>query len=83
MPRKTKKTKSGPYSRPKGTRDIRGNEFYTYQGFFEKASDIAHYYGFKPIETPILEREGVFTSGVGANTDIIEKEMYTLRVKKR
>jgi len=62
-------------------RDILGADFYTYQGFFEKASEIAMYYGFRPIETPMLERENVFTSGVGKETDIVEKEMYTLRVR--
>jgi histidyl-tRNA synthetase len=69
-------------TRPRGTRDIAGSSFYMYQGFFEKAADVAHYYGFTPIHTPIFEKEGVFTSGVGEHTDIIEKEMYTLRVKR-
>jgi len=62
-------------------KDIIDTEYYQYQGFFEKAAEVAVYYGFKPIETPILEKEGVFTSGVGEGTDIIEKEMYTLRTK--
>lgn len=62
-------------------KDIIDSEYYQYQGFFEKAAEVAVYYGFKPIETPILEKEGVFTSGVGEGTDIIEKEMYTLRTK--
>lgn len=65
----------------KGMRDIIGDEYYSYQGFFEKAAEIAIYYGFKPIETPILEREEVFVAGVGEGTDIIEKEMYRLRTK--
>lgn len=62
-------------------RDIIDSEYYQYQGFFEKAAEVSVYYGFKPIETPILEKEGVFTSGVGEGTDIIEKETYTLRTK--
>lgn len=62
-------------------RDVIDSEYYQYQGFFEKAAEVAVYYGFKPIETPILEKEGVFTSGVGEGTDIIEKETYTLRTK--
>jgi len=74
-------TKIKRISRPKGMRDLIGDEFYKFQGFFEKAEEIAIYYGFKPIETPILEKKEVFTSGIGTDTDIIEKEMYTLRTK--
>lgn len=66
---------------PKGMRDIMDEEYYLFQGFFEKAQEISLYYGFKPIETPILEHEHVFTSGVGEGTDIVDKEMYSLRTK--
>ncbi len=62
-------------------RDIIGDDYYKFQGFFEKAQEVAVYYGFKPIETPILEQDEVFTSGIGAGTDIVDKEMYTLRTK--
>ena len=61
--------------------DLIGEEFYKYQGFFDKASEVAVYYGFKPIATPILEREDVFTSSLGEGTDIRDKEMYTLKTK--
>lgn len=66
---------------PKGMRDIMGEEYYRLQGLFEKAQEIAVYYGFKPIETPILEHEELFARGVGETTDIVEKEMYTLKTK--
>jgi len=56
---KTKKTKKHDknFSSPKGMRDIMNQEYYNFQGFFEKAQEVAVYYGFKPIETPILEHE--------------------------
>lgn len=66
---------------PKGMRDIIGEDYYKFQGLFEKAQEVAVYYGFKPIETPILEHEHVFTSAVGVGTDIIDKEMYTLKTR--
>ena len=80
---KTKKTKTEKkdFSSPKGMRDIMKEEYYSFQGFFEKAQEVAVYYGFKPIETPILEHEEIFTSGIGEGTDIIDKEMYTLKTK--
>ncbi len=77
----TAKKPTGDLAAPKGMRDIMGDEYYIFQGFFEKAQEIAMYYGFKPIETPMLEHEHVFTSGVGEGTDIVDKEMYTLRTK--
>lgn len=78
---KTKSGKKEPFSTPRGMRDLFDHDFYQFQGFFEKAAEVAVYYGFKPIETPMLEHEGVFTSGIGEGTDVIDKEMYTLRTK--
>ncbi len=68
-------------STPKGMRDIMNEEYYNFQGFFEKAQEIAVYYGFKPIETPIMEFEEVFSKGVGEGTDIVDKEIYSLKTK--
>jgi len=76
-----KKTNKEPLIAVKGMRDIIDNDYYQFQGFFEKAQEVAIYYGFKPIETPIVEHEGVFTSSIGIGTDIIDKEMYTLKTK--
>ncbi len=76
-----KKESKGQLTAPKGMRDIEGDDYYKYQGLFEKAQEVAIYYGFKPIELPILEKEEVFTTGVGVGTDIVDKEMYTLRTK--
>lgn len=75
------KNKISDLSSPKGMRDIVNEEYYNFQGFFEKAQEVAVYYGFKPIDTPILEHEEVFTGGIGEGTDIIDKEMYTLKTK--
>lgn len=76
-----KKARTGELAAPKGMRDIMGEDFYLFQGFFEKAQEVAMYFGFKPIETPMLEQEDIFTSGIGEGTDIIDKEMYSLRTK--
>ncbi|OGZ17038.1 MAG: histidine--tRNA ligase [Candidatus Lloydbacteria bacterium RIFCSPLOWO2_12_FULL_51_9] len=81
MIKKQKSEKGELYTRAKGMRDITGDAFYALQGFFEKAAEVAVYYGFKPIHTPILEKEALFTSGVGEGTDIVEKELYSLKTK--
>ena len=81
----TKKPKEGNKNKeiasPKGMRDIMDEEFYAFQGFFEKAQEVAVYYGFRPIETPIMESEDIFTSSIGKGTDVIDKEMYSLKTK--
>jgi len=75
------KNRTADASSPKGMRDLLNEEYYSFQGFFEKAQEVAVYYGFKPIETPMLEHEEVFTRSIGKGTDIIDKEMYTLKTK--
>jgi histidyl-tRNA synthetase len=73
--------KSQELASPKGMRDIIGDDYYKFQGFFEKAQEVAVYYGFKPIATPILEYEETFTTAIGVGTDAIDKEMYSLKTK--
>lgn len=55
------------------------------QGYWEKIGQVikksAETYGFGRIETPILEDADLFVKGTGAYTDIVEKEMFTLRTK--
>ncbi|MEI6280591.1 MAG: histidine--tRNA ligase [bacterium] len=77
----TGKNKGIEIASPKGMRDLMNEEYYSFQGFFEKAQEVAVYYGFKPIDTPILEQENIFTGTIGEGTDIIDKEMYTLKTK--
>lgn len=81
MQKSVKSARKEPFATPKGTRDIYGSNYYLFQGFFEKAQEVAIYYGFQPIETPILEHEDLFKTSIGEGTDIIDKEMYTLRTK--
>ncbi len=78
---KQKKIKTENVSSPKGMRDLMNEEYYAFQGFFEKAQEVAVYYGFKPISTHILENEEIFTGSIGEGTDIVDKEMYTLKTK--
>ncbi len=80
-PAKKPAPKTGELAAPKGMRDLINEEYYLFQGFFEKAQEVAMYYGFKPIETPMLEQDFIFSSGIGAGTDVVDKEMYTLRTK--
>jgi histidyl-tRNA synthetase len=78
---KSTKNKNKEIASPRGMRDIMNETYYHFQGFFEKAQEVAVYYGFKPIDTPMLEHQDIFTSSIGEGTDIIDKEMYTLKTK--
>jgi histidyl-tRNA synthetase len=80
-PPKVKKEVKDTFQTPKGMRDILTDEYFAYQGFYEKAQEVALYYGFNPIETPHMEFEEVFTRSVGEYTDMAQKEMYTLKTK--
>ncbi len=79
--KKENKKRPEDISSPKGMRDLMNEEYYNFQGFFEKAQEVAIYYGFKPIETPILEHEELITGGIGEGTDIVDKEIYNLKTK--
>jgi histidyl-tRNA synthetase len=78
---KTGNVSKEPPASLKGMRDIVADDYYQYQGMFEKAQEVALYYGFKPIELPILERTEVFTGSIGEGTDIVDKEMYSFRTR--
>lgn len=70
-----------PITSLKGMSDIFAEKYYQYQGMFEKAQEVAEYYGFKPLETPALEREEVFVRSIGEGTDVVEKEIYNFKTK--
>ena len=42
------------------------------------AADLAARYGYHPIETPLFEQAAVFERGIGAVTDVVEKELFLL-----
>ena len=64
---------------PKGMHDLLADEYILYQNVFDKAEEIASYYGFKPIQTPHLESLDLFTATVGVTSDIVEKQMYYIK----
>jgi histidyl-tRNA synthetase len=66
---------------PKGMHDILPNEQNYYQKIYEVVSNIADFYGFGKIDTPILEETELFSKGIGLATDIVKKEMYNLKTK--
>jgi histidyl-tRNA synthetase len=46
------------------------------------AREVFSTYGFQEVRLPVLEPTELFARGIGAGTDIVEKEMYTFPDKK-
>lgn len=46
------------------------------------ARDIFFRYGYKELRTPVLERTELFSRGIGTETDVVQKEMYTFPDRK-
>ena len=65
------------YKAPRGTSDILSQDQRYWRYVEGKAANVCQFYGYRRIDTPIFEEAGLFIRGVGAGTDIVEKEMYS------
>ncbi len=61
----------------KGTRDILPPASAVWNHVEEVTRRVFRAYNYQEIRTPIFEETGLFARGVGAETDIVSKEMYT------
>ena len=62
---------------PRGMQDVLPEDTGRWQRVEARMRDLAGRYGYLEIRTPIVEHTEVFQRGVGAGTDIVDKEMYT------
>ncbi|HTK11896.1 MAG TPA: histidine--tRNA ligase [Ktedonobacteraceae bacterium] len=60
-----------------GFRDVLPEEQAYWRFVEETAATVAHLYGYRRIETPLLEESAVFQRTSGEGTDIVDKEMYS------
>lgn len=72
---------AGIFHSVKGMHDILPIDEFWWTKIYKTASKTAEFYNFLRIDTPILEYAELFTKGVGEETDIVGKEMYTLKTK--
>ncbi len=77
MAPKPKGRTENKFSRLRGMRDVLFDEYKYYQLLVQKAVDLAATYGFRRIDTPILERTAMYERSTGKETDIVSKEMYS------
>ena len=66
---------------PSGMHDILPEDQQYFQKIQEICENIAGFYEFEKIDTPIVEEAELFSKGIGLSTDIAEKQMYTLKTK--
>jgi len=62
---------------PRGTYDVLPEQDAARRAVEQAARSILGGAGYRRIETPIFEDTALFARGVGASTDIVQKEMYT------
>lgn len=67
------------FSAPKGTQDILPAATPRWQWLEERFRRLCALYGYQEIRTPIFEQTELFTRGVGEDTDIVTKQMYSFK----
>ena len=81
MAEKYKNPKKSRFQTPIGMHDILLSEQRYFKKIYNVVEDIANFYRFKKIDTPILEKTDLFSKGIGLSTDIVEKQMYSFKTK--
>jgi histidyl-tRNA synthetase len=79
----TQSKQSNPLKAVRGTRDLLPPETALWSRVEAVARDVFARYGFGEIRTPIFEATELFARGVGEETDIVSKEMYTWEDRAR
>ncbi|MCI0834088.1 MAG: histidine--tRNA ligase [Chloroflexi bacterium] len=65
------------FKRPRGTADILPDDQPYWSHVQAVADKVASQFGYRRIDTPLIEDTDLFQRGVGDETDIVQKEMYT------
>jgi len=67
------------YSSIKGMSDILPADIDLWHRLEDMALSVFGAYGYEEIRTPIVEKTELFVRGIGSNTAVVEKEMYTFK----
>ena len=68
---------SGAVQAVKGMNDLLPDDAGVWEYFEDTAREVFRQYGYQLIRTPVVEPTALFVRGIGAVTDIVEKEMYS------
>jgi histidyl-tRNA synthetase len=67
------------YKAPRGLRDVLPEQMGAWRWLESTAHELARRFGYREIRPPLLEETELFARSVGEVTDIVEKEMFTVR----
>jgi len=73
--------KKPKFQTPTGMHDILSEDQKYFQKIHSVCDEVANFYGFQKIETPILEEADLFSRGLGLATDVVQKQMFSFRTK--
>lgn len=79
-----KKSTSGkkiPFQSPKGMHDRLPADFIYFDKIEKAIKKVSLFYGFDKIETPLLEDIKLFERGTGLTTEVVQKQMFTVKTK--
>lgn len=76
-----KKTKFQNFLAPRGTYDILPSEQKYWEKINKTVRELAGFYGFERIDTPIFEEASLFSRGLGLTSEVVEKQMYVFRTR--
>jgi histidyl-tRNA synthetase len=78
---KSSRGKKFTFQAPKGMHDILPNDFLYFDKIEKSLKKIAGLTNFDRIETPILEDLKLFERGTGSTTEVVQKQMFTVKTK--
>lgn len=81
QPRVKKEKPQKVFQAPRGMHDIFGPDTALFEELRMAATACAGSYGYQYIELPVIEDRDLFVRSVGTGTDIVDKEMYTLKTQ--
>ncbi|HWN20534.1 MAG TPA: histidine--tRNA ligase [Gaiellaceae bacterium] len=68
---------SGKFEAPRGTQDVTPADWPVWAHVIATAEALFARYGYRRIQTPVLEDTELFTRTAGEGSDVVQKEMYT------
>ena len=68
--------------RPNGTEDVLPKDVHKWHTVEKIARETAETFGFSEIRVPTFENTDLFLRSVGETTDVVQKEMYTVKAKE-
>ncbi len=73
--------RKGLFQSPKGMHDILPEDQFWWEKARKSVKDIADSYNFLRIDTTLLEHQALFESSLGATSDVVEKQMFSIKTR--